>query len=97
MQKPLLHYETRAKFMKAMAHPSRLMMIDALSHGEKCVCELTELVGNDISTISKHLRILKEAGVVEDEKRGKQVFYRLKMPCILNFFHCIESVIAQKH
>ncbi|WP_051295112.1 ArsR/SmtB family transcription factor [Maridesulfovibrio bastinii] len=88
------HYEVRAKVMKAMAHPSRLMMIDALSHGEKCVCELTDLVGYDISTVSKHLRILKQAGIVDDDKRGKQVFYRLKVPCILNFFHCVESVIA---
>lgn len=92
--KSLEHYESRAKIMKALAHPSRLMMVDALSHGEKCVCELTELVGHDISTVSKHLNLLKKAGVVVDEKRGKQVFYRLKVPCILNFFHCVESVVA---
>ncbi|WP_211225347.1 ArsR/SmtB family transcription factor [Maridesulfovibrio zosterae] len=94
VMKPLCHYEARAKIMKAMAHPSRLMMVDSLSHGEKCVCELTELVGHDISTVSKHLRILKDAGIVEDERRGKQAYYRLKVPCILNFFHCIESVVA---
>ncbi|MFW5489590.1 MAG: ArsR/SmtB family transcription factor [Desulfovibrio sp.] len=92
--KSLEHYESRAKIMKALAHPSRLMMVDALSYGEKCVCELTELVGHDISTVSKHLNLLKKAGVVVDEKRGKQVFYRLKVPCILNFFHCVESVVA---
>ena len=86
-------YEGRAKVMKALAHPSRLMMIDELSRGERCVCELTDLVGHDISTVSKHLNVLKKAGVVEDDKRGKQVFYRLKVPCILNFFQCFESVV----
>ncbi|MEF2230719.1 MAG: metalloregulator ArsR/SmtB family transcription factor [Pseudodesulfovibrio sp.] len=86
-------FAERAEVMKALAHPSRLMMIDELSRGERCVCELRDLVGHDISTVSKHLRVLKEAGVVQDERRGKQVYYRLKVPCILNFFHCIESVI----
>lgn len=86
-------FKARAEVMKAMAHPTRLLMIDELSRGERCVCDLQTLVGNDISTVSKHLAVLKKAGIVADERRGKQVFYRLKVPCILNFFHCIESVI----
>ncbi len=83
----------RVKVMKALAHTSRLMMVDELSRGERCVCDLQKLVGYDISTVSKHLSVLKDAGIVEDERRGKQVYYRLKVPCILNFFHCVESVI----
>lgn len=85
--------EERAKVIKAMAHPSRLMIIDELGHGERCVCELQELVGHDMSTVSKHLAVLKAAGIVKDERRGKQIFYALKVPCILKFFHCIESVV----
>lgn len=95
IHKPLSHYEEQANVMKAMAHPSRLMMIDSLSHGEQCVCELTDLVGCDISTVSKHLKILKEAGIVEDDKRGKNVYYRLTVPCTLNFFKCVESVLSR--
>lgn len=83
----------RAKVMKAMAHPSRLMIIDELGHGERCVCDLQELVGHDMSTVSKHLKVLKDSGIVKDERRGKQIFYTLRVPCILKFFHCIESVI----
>lgn len=89
-------FKERAAVLKAMAHPSRLMMIDALSRGEQCVCHLRDLVGHDMSTVSKHLTVLKKAGIVEDEKRGKYAYYRLKVPCILNFFHCIESVVAAK-
>ncbi|MFP4516933.1 MAG: ArsR/SmtB family transcription factor [Desulfovibrionales bacterium] len=86
-------YEARAQVLKALAHASRLLMVDALSRGEQCVCELRDLVGADISTVSKHLSVLKKAGIVVDERRGQQIFYRLKVPCILNFFHCVESVI----
>ena len=86
-------YEARAKIIKAMAHPTRLFIVDELSHGERCVCELTEMIGADTSTVSKHLSVLKNAGIVDDDKRGLQVFYRLRVPCILNFFGCVESVL----
>jgi ArsR family transcriptional regulator len=89
-------FEERAKVVKAMAHPSRLKMIDELSRGERCVCDLRELVGADMSTVSKHLTVLKKAGIVEDERRGKNIYYRLRVPCVINFFHCIESVIEAK-
>lgn len=89
-------FEARAKIVKALGHPSRLAMIDELSRGQRCVCELRELVGADLSTVSKHLTLLKNAGIVEDDKRGVQVFYRLKVPCVLNFFGCIEAVLQNQ-
>jgi DNA-binding transcriptional ArsR family regulator len=89
-------YENRSKVIKAMAHPSRLIMIDALAYGEKCVCELQELIGDDMSTVSKHLSLMKKAGIVDCRKDGLKVIYRLKVPCILNFFECIEAVIKNE-
>jgi len=86
-------FEARCKIIKAMAHPTRLFMVDALARQEKCVCELTELVGADISTVSRHLAVMKNAGIVQSEKRGAQVYYNLRVPCILSFFDCVESVI----
>jgi ArsR family transcriptional regulator len=83
----------RAKIIKAMAHPTRLFIVDELSRGDRCVCELTEMIGADTSTVSKHLSILRNAGIVEDEKRGLQVFYSLKVPCVLHFFGCVEAVL----
>lgn len=88
-------FEARAKVMKAMAHPSRLFIIERLSLGEHCVCELRDMIGADLSTVSKHLGVLKAAGIVDLEKRGVQVFYRLKVPCILNFMNCVEAVLAR--
>ncbi len=92
--------EAKANVLKALGHPTRLWMAEQLADGEKCVCELVENIDADFSTVSKHLTILKQAGVVIDEKRGKQVYYRLKVPCILQFMPCIEAVIqatAQAH
>lgn len=86
-------YEARARIVKAMSHPTRLFIVDELSKGRRCVCELTEMVGDDVSTISRHLSVLKNAGIVTDEKRGTQVFYSLRVPCVLNFFSCVESVL----
>ena len=92
--------EAKANILKALGHPTRLWMAEQLAGGEKCVCELAENIDADFSTVSKHLTVLKQAGVVTDEKRGKQVYYRLKVPCILEFMPCIEAVLqarAQTH
>ena len=86
--------EQRAKIMKALAHPSRLLIVEELAGGERCVCEFVELIGADFSTVSKHLSVLKKAGLVVDDKRGLQVYYSLKCPCVLNFFGCVEDVIV---
>ncbi len=93
-KKRLAKYEARAKIIKALAHPARLLIVDELAqHGERCVCELTEMIGTDMSTVSRHLSQLKNAGIVTDEKRGTTVYYRLRVQCITNFFDCVESVL----
>ena len=87
-------YEARAKIFKAMAHATRLFIVDELARGgEKCVCELTEMIGVDMSTVSRHLAVLKGAGIVQDEKRGSMVYYRLRLKCVPQFFDCVESVM----
>lgn len=86
-------HDDKAKVIKALAHPTRLWMTESLADGERCVCEFVDNIDADFSTISKHLSVLKQAGIVIDEKRGKQVFYRLKVPCILKFMNCIEAVL----
>ncbi|HEX2959978.1 MAG TPA: metalloregulator ArsR/SmtB family transcription factor [Chitinispirillaceae bacterium] len=88
-------YDAKATVIKAMAHPTRLLIIEELARQEHCVCELTEMIGADTSTVSKHLTLLKNAGIVSDEKRGQMVFYTLKMPCVLNFLSCLETTIKE--
>jgi ArsR family transcriptional regulator len=83
----------KAKILKALAHQTRIYMVEKLSGGEKCVCEFVGETGLDFSTVSKHLAVLKEAGIVRDDKRGQKVFYSLRVPCITNFLGCIETII----
>lgn len=85
-------YKRRAEIIRALGHPSRLLVADALSHGELCVCELTDLVRADMSTVSKHLSVMKAAGLVHMEKRGQNVYYRLACPCLNDFFNCVDSI-----
>ena len=88
--------ETRAAILKALAHPTRLFMIEELAKKSYCVQELTEMVGLDISTVSKHLSILKNAGLVNGEKKGKHVYYSLRIHCALNFLDCVEAVLREQ-
>jgi ArsR family transcriptional regulator len=93
-------YEARAKIIKAMAHPSRLFIIEELDKNERCVGELTAMIGADASTVSKHLSVLKNAGLVMVEKRGNSIFYSLRVPCIMQFMSCVEEVLfsnAKEH
>jgi ArsR family transcriptional regulator len=86
--------QARAEVFKALGHPSRLAIVDALAEGERCVCELNELIDADMSTVSRHLAVLRNVGILSSEKRGNQVFYRLECPCITSFYGCVESVIS---
>ncbi|MBS5050327.1 MAG: helix-turn-helix transcriptional regulator, partial [Desulfovibrionaceae bacterium] len=72
------------------------LMVDALREGEKCVCELQALVGDDMSTISKHLAVLREAGVVSAEKRGTSIYYRLTLCCLDTFLQCTGELVERR-
>ena len=80
-----------AAVFKALGHPARLQVVNKLADGERCVCDLVELTGLGWSTVSRHLAVLKSVGVIEDEKRGLQVFYRLKLPCVARFSACLAQ------
>lgn len=92
--KPQVDFTKRARIIKAMGHPSRLLMLEALGDGERCVCELQKLVGSDMSTVSKHLSVMKAAGLVDVRREGLWMHYRLRVPCILDFMNCVEAVLG---
>ena len=83
--------ESQAAFFKALGHPSRLLMVKALAGGELCVCELQKLVGADMSTVSKHLAVLKHAGVLEADRRGNNIYYRLAFTCLSAVLACLDK------
>ena len=83
----------RADILKALAHPLRVLMVDALTGGDQCVCELNKLADIDQSGFSRHLAMLKKAGVVSDRREGMKVFYHLETPCILRAIECAFEVV----
>ncbi len=83
----------RAKILKALAHPSRIFIIERLNEKPYCVNELTDMIGDDTSTVSKHLSVLKNAGFIESRKEGKTVYYSVRCCCVSGFLDCVESVI----
>lgn len=88
--------QVKADVFKALGHPARLAMVEALGAGERCVCELQQIVGFDLSTVSKHLSILKNVGLVYSRKEGKQVIYKLGCPCTLDFMTCVDQAVAER-
>jgi DNA-binding transcriptional ArsR family regulator len=89
-------YGHLSRVIKALAHPTRLFIVDQLSQKKLCVCELKDMIGADMSTVSKHLTLLKDCGVVDCEKVGTSCIYSLCCPCILEFIGCIEKVIVDQ-
>jgi DNA-binding transcriptional ArsR family regulator len=91
-KKKMLDYKRKAEILKALAHPTRLIIIDNLAKRPMCVCEINKLFDLDQSTISKHLSVLKNVSIIEDEKKGMNVFYSLRAPCILKYCDCLNNV-----
>ena len=87
--------EARAQILKAVAHPSRLFIVEKLAEQSHCVCELTDMIGADTSTVSKHLSILRNAGIISHRKEGTTVYYSLVAPCLMRFLGCVEQVVEQ--
>ncbi|MFH1501793.1 MAG: metalloregulator ArsR/SmtB family transcription factor [Candidatus Eisenbacteria bacterium] len=85
-----------ADVLRALANESRLTIVDRLSRGECCVCDLVDLVGSDQSTVSKHLALLRRSGVVEGERRGNHIYYRLLTPCVLSLLSCAARVRSER-
>ena len=91
-----LLFEKQAEVAKAVAHPLRLAIIHFLKDGEQCVCDIAEQIGSERSNVSRHLSVMVSAGVLEYRKEGLKVMYKLKTPCILDFFTCVTDVLKQQ-
>ena len=89
-------FRQQARVLKALANESRLQIVDRLSRGEASVGQLRALVGSDMSTVSKHLSVLRAHGIVDDRRDGNSVYYRLLTPCVCNFFACATQVLRER-
>ena len=94
--KKRLLFQKQAQVAQAIGHPLRLEIIDFLKDGEQCVCDIAEHIGAQRSNVSRHLSVMVAAGVLEYRKEGLKVIYKLKCPCILDFFKCMSGVLKQR-
>lgn len=89
-------YKRKAEIFKALSNPVRLEIIDLLTTGEKCVCEIVEQLNYEQPHISKSLNKLKEVGLIQDRKEGLNVYYSLKICCMGDFFNCLNKIINKE-
>ena len=90
------HYEDRARIIRAMASPKRLMLVDELARDDqRCVCELAALIDADISTVSRHLTMLRQAGIIDEQRRGKMVYYHIRNPLAKRFLEFAECCLRR--
>lgn len=85
-----------ARVLRALASESRLRIIRRLAEGECCVCDLVDLIGADQSTVSKHLAVLRDNGIVDGSRRGQHVYYRLLTPSVLSFLSCATAILRER-
>jgi len=91
-----LLFEKQAEIAKAIAHPLRIAIVDFLKDGEQCVCDIAEFVGSERSNVSRHLSVMVKAGLLDWRKEGLKVIYKLKCPCIIDFFECVINVLKEQ-
>lgn len=84
------------KIYKALAHPIRIKIVKSLLDGPLCVCILNENVEFSQSNLSQHLKILKDAGVLESEKDGLRILYSIKDDEIKNLLKVTEQIIRNE-
>jgi len=95
-KKKQLLFEKQAEIAKAIAHPLRIAIIDCLKDGPQCVCDIAAYTGSERSNVSRHLSVMVNAGLLEHRKEGLKVIYKLKTPCILDFFSCTTACLRQQ-
>jgi len=90
------YYEKKAAILKALAQPTRLRILDMLKGGERCVCEMYPELGQEQPNISKHLNMMKQAGILDSRKEGLRVIYWIKNPEVLEILRHAEAILRKE-
>jgi DNA-binding transcriptional ArsR family regulator len=83
--------EATAEFLKALAHPARLQIVEILRQGEACVCHLEAHLGYRQPYISQQITVLRKAGLLAERRDGTYVFYRLADPRVVMLLETLIS------
>lgn len=90
------YYEKKAVILKALAQPTRLRILEMLKKGERCVCEMYPGLGQEQPNISKHLNMMKQAGILDSRKEGLRVIYWIKNPEVLDILRHAEEILRKE-
>lgn len=88
--------DLRIKILSALSDPTRLELLEYLSEGERCVCEILPAFQRSQSTISKHLNILYEADILERKIDGKRTLYGIKDPQVFDLIRLVDSMALRQ-
>ena len=94
--KKQLLFAKQAEIVKSIAHPLRIAIVDFLKDGEQCVYDIAEHIASERSNVSRHLSVMVSGGVLSYRKEGLKVIYKLRTPCIVDFFSCVSGVLKQQ-
>ncbi len=96
LERNYLILDEAAQMLKAVAHPVRLSIMSALQHERLTVTEIFERLGVEQAVASHHLSIMKDRGVLLAEREGKNVYYSLRHPGMLQIVDCIYDCCERK-
>jgi ArsR family transcriptional regulator len=88
--------KSKADLMKALAHPTRIKILEFLRHGEKCVCEIMPHLGLEQSNVSQHLALMRERGILSHERDGMKVMYSVKDPAVFDILGAFDSMLVRQ-
>lgn len=89
-------FSMEAGFLKALAHPARVRILEHLRDGEKCVCEFTEDLDMEQSNTSQHLAVLRRQGIVSFRKDGLKVIYRVNHPEVFKILDLVKDILISQ-
>ncbi len=96
MKKNTKILENQAFIFKALGQPTRLQILDLLKDGERCVCEIFPAIQQEQANVSKHLSILKQAGILDCRKEGLRIIYWVKNPEVLNLLKTVSGILKTR-
>ncbi len=87
-------YDSQVKLFKALMHPGRLAILDVLRAGEACVCHMEAALGFRQAYLSQQLMVLREAGLVDDQRDGWNVYYRVSKPEVFSVIDAARATLG---
>jgi DNA-binding transcriptional ArsR family regulator len=93
MENQLKVFETEAEFFNAMAHPSRLKILELLRDGEACVCHIQAMLDQRQAYISQQLNVLRQTGLVTHRKDGQRIYYQISDPILFSMLDNVKEIL----